>query len=390
MIFLSAYAIAKNEAHNIQRALASIRPYVDEVVIVDTGSTDNTVNIAQSYGARVEFFPWCDDFAAARNYALSLLNSEWILQFDADEEFVPPIETDLRKFLANRPPETRIGLLELLDAFEPNHCYNGFYPRLFRNLPNIRYHGRLHELLLIDGRSPSRQSIERFTNCSLRHYGYGAESVNLLRKNTERNIPLVERIDREEGLSLYLLHYLCDLYESIGNFTEVLRCYERATEELLPYVISGKKPDPFLWTPTWLYNLGVDCLDRLGDNETLLAICQCGLNWCFDYPPILNLTGRAIAEMGFHLGALPYFQASIKLCEGVECGQFPTSVDFYEPIDYQGNWLQAQYNLGVCNLEMQQWSESIRAFEAILSRSPDHQPARDRLASIPSDCLNCF
>ena len=80
--------IVKNEKHNLPRCLDSAKPYVDEIIVVDTGSVDGTPEIAAEYGAKVSYFEWCDDFAAARNYAISQISGDWILMLDADEELV--------------------------------------------------------------------------------------------------------------------------------------------------------------------------------------------------------------------------------------------------------------------------------------------------------------
>jgi glycosyltransferase involved in cell wall biosynthesis len=85
---LSFCTIVKNESANLARCLESVRPFVDEMVVVDTGSTDDTVAIAQSYGATVHSFSWCDNFAVARNYACSQVSGDWILVLDADEELI--------------------------------------------------------------------------------------------------------------------------------------------------------------------------------------------------------------------------------------------------------------------------------------------------------------
>ena len=77
--------IIRNEQYYLADCLDSIKEIVDEIVIVDTGSTDQGKNIAQSFGARVFDFPWCDDFAAARNESLRHSRGEWILYIDADE-----------------------------------------------------------------------------------------------------------------------------------------------------------------------------------------------------------------------------------------------------------------------------------------------------------------
>ena len=77
--------IVKNEERALARCLESVRNWVGEMVVVDTGSTDGTVGIAESLGARVSYFPWCDDFSAARNAALDQVTSEWVLVLDGDE-----------------------------------------------------------------------------------------------------------------------------------------------------------------------------------------------------------------------------------------------------------------------------------------------------------------
>lgn len=82
--------IVKNEEAILANCLRSVRDWVDEMVVVDTGSTDGTVALAESFGARVEHFTWCDDFAAARNYALEFVKTPWLLTLDADDILLNP------------------------------------------------------------------------------------------------------------------------------------------------------------------------------------------------------------------------------------------------------------------------------------------------------------
>ena len=89
MITISLCMIVKNEQDTLPRCLDSVQGLIDEIVIVDTGSTDRTVEIAKTYTDRVETFPWCDDFAAARNFSFSLARKEYCLWLDADDVFLP-------------------------------------------------------------------------------------------------------------------------------------------------------------------------------------------------------------------------------------------------------------------------------------------------------------
>ena len=97
---LSVCLIVKNEERFIRQCLASVKDFADQIVVVDTGSTDRTVAIAKEFGAEIHEFKWCDDFSAARNAALQHVTGEWVLSFDADEEL---------------PTENRAAFLKLLE-----------------------------------------------------------------------------------------------------------------------------------------------------------------------------------------------------------------------------------------------------------------------------------
>jgi glycosyltransferase involved in cell wall biosynthesis len=100
---LSLCMIVKNEENNIRRALMTVKPVVDEMIVVDTGSTDRTKDIAQELGAKVYDFPWTDSFAEARNYSLSKATGDWILILDADEVISPSDHEKLRKLISKEP-----------------------------------------------------------------------------------------------------------------------------------------------------------------------------------------------------------------------------------------------------------------------------------------------
>src|SRR5207249_480278 len=86
---LSLCMIVRDEEPRLPSCLESIAPYVDEIVVVDTGSTDRTREVARDWGARVYEMPWPDSFAAARNQSLELARGSWILRMDADDEITP-------------------------------------------------------------------------------------------------------------------------------------------------------------------------------------------------------------------------------------------------------------------------------------------------------------
>ena len=108
---ISACYIVKNEAENLKRSLSSIQGQADEVVVVDTGSTDQTVSVAEDFETRIYSFAWQDDFASARNYALSKITGDWILLLDADEYFSADTSCNIRKVIGAYGESSCNGLL---------------------------------------------------------------------------------------------------------------------------------------------------------------------------------------------------------------------------------------------------------------------------------------
>lgn len=96
-MILSLCLIAKNEEKALPQCLNSVKDVVEEMVVLDTGSCDRTVEIARQFGAKVHHFTWCNDFSAARNEALKYVSGDWVLVLDADEILVPEIVPDLQQ-----------------------------------------------------------------------------------------------------------------------------------------------------------------------------------------------------------------------------------------------------------------------------------------------------
>ncbi len=136
--------IVRNEAERLERCLASVAGFVDEMVVVDTGSGDGTPEIAAACGARVHHLDWPGDFAPARNHALDLVSGDWVLVLDADEWLRPEARAPLRA-LMEQPRVLLVNLLrqELGAAQSPYSSVS----RLFRRHPAIRWGRRYHAMV---------------------------------------------------------------------------------------------------------------------------------------------------------------------------------------------------------------------------------------------------
>lgn len=209
--------IARDEARCIERCLLSARDAVDEMVVLDTGSSDDTVARAESAGARVHRGRWRDDFAAARNASLQLTDADWALVLDADEW----IAGGLPALQALRTaPAQFVGVITVTNLFGP--VLDGasespsWIPRI---LPRgARYTGRFHE-------QPQSPWPRRRIALEIRHDGY-LEPVQ--RAKRERNKRLLARALAEQPDDAYLVYQAGKDFELRGEFVAALSCYQRA------------------------------------------------------------------------------------------------------------------------------------------------------------------
>jgi glycosyltransferase involved in cell wall biosynthesis len=168
---LTVCLITKNEERFLGRCLASIRELAHQIVVVDTGSTDRTVEIAREHGAEVSSFEWCDDFSAARNAALARATGDWILALDADEELPADQHGNLLKLMGET--SAMAFRLPMMDAGREEEGVS-YLPRLFRNAPGLFFAGRIHEHAFgsVETRRREWGLDNKFGDARLLHHGY--------------------------------------------------------------------------------------------------------------------------------------------------------------------------------------------------------------------------
>jgi glycosyltransferase involved in cell wall biosynthesis len=182
-IILSACLIVKNEEQRLPQCLESLRSHVDEIIIVDTGSSDRTISIAKKYQARVFHFDWCDNFSQARNFAIAKAKGKWILVIDADEVLEQSAIATLQEVI-QRDDCLAVNLLRT--EIGATQAPYSLVLRLFRNHPAITFTGFYHES--IDQSVVDLQSEEpdwKVLNIEvpvLLHYGYTNSEIQLKHK----------------------------------------------------------------------------------------------------------------------------------------------------------------------------------------------------------------
>lgn len=229
--------IARDEAPRIGRALASARAHVDEMWVLDTGSRDATVAVAEAAGARVAHFVWVDDFAAARNAALALTDADWCLVLDADEWLAGGCEA-LAELRGQAP--TFVGCVRIdSDTDDGTGGTQQAATWISRVLPRgVRYAGRVHE-------QPQHALPVRRLPLVLAHTGYRADA---LAAKAGRNRRLLEQEVAEHPGDAYAWYQLGKDHDVYQRPADALGCFARAQA-----LLAGATDAP----PAWLHDLVV-------------------------------------------------------------------------------------------------------------------------------------
>ena len=243
MSHIAAVVIAKNEARCIERCLKSVAPYVDKMVVLDTGSTDRTVEIARAAGAQVYTSDWRDDFSYARNRSLELADAAWNLVLDADEWMEAGGES-LRDMAARGTAQ--LGVVTLHNAFALDGRTHYDQSQVTRFLPRgTRYTGRIHE-------QPSLDAPRVLMPVILGHDGYMPAQM---KTKTSRNLDLLEMERKLKPQDGYIHYQIGKEKELARDFAAACDYYQQAFQYSPP-----QTGYTHALVVGWLY-----CLGKSGD-----------------------------------------------------------------------------------------------------------------------------
>ena len=223
---LSVCMIVMNEERFLGQCLSSVKDIADEIIVIDTGSTDRTVEIAREHGAQVGHFEWCNDFAAARNASIAPATGDWILFLDADEELDTIEKAALPQFLN----QTQFSLYRLpLINTHTGEKSKSYVPRLFRNLPGLKFFGIVHEgvLTYVEKICSPWQLDIGFCNLKILHHGY-APTVMLEKNKIQRNHDLLREAIRQNPNEFYFHMQLGLELGRMGKKDEAFQEYSEA------------------------------------------------------------------------------------------------------------------------------------------------------------------
>lgn len=302
---ISACVIAKNEQDCISRCLQSIQAIVDEIILVDTGSSDNTVELAEGFGARIFHYAWNDDFAAARNYALDQASSQWIIFLDADEyidaDKAGNIRPLLNKLHGNRKIHAITCVMRHTSGWDGPYMGLTQAVRIYRNSPQIRYCGRIHEsickgMLPVQGMSVGENIL------TVHHTGY---TETALTEKSLRNLAYLEKDLADHTTNQYTYYYLSQSYLNLGE-------HEKAIHFARQALADDRIASTFIAYKPYVYML--KSLKLLGSSkQTELAQTLAEALQKFPHhPEILYFAGLQHFAAGHFARALAYFLQTLQ------------------------------------------------------------------------------
>ncbi len=269
-VTVSACLIVRDEEANLGLCLEALAPYVDEICVVDTGSTDRTLEIARAHGARTDSLQWTGDFSRARNASLELATCDWVLVVDADELLDPESAVGLRALLEDDTAQAWLvwvdNLMELPEEGVAPEVRSVAIPRLFRRRPELRYSRPVHESIM-DSLVALGAPDPELSGLRLVHSGYLPEVVRQ-RGKRERNLAILSDLHESAPEDLFNSYKLATTLLSMEEDSQALAILREAWE-IAADLSSGRRARlpflPLLASELVRLELGVGELSRAHD-----------------------------------------------------------------------------------------------------------------------------
>lgn len=358
---VSLCMIVRNEERVLGDCLRTAKPHVDEIILVDTGSTDRTVEIAQEHGAKVFHFPWCDDFSAARNVSLEHATGDWLFWMDADDTLPEECGKMLRELVWLA--EDRVTGFLMQVHIPPAPGENGFtvvdHVKLFRNLPGMRFEGRIHEQIL----EPLYRlggTVER-TNLYVVHSGYDYSPEGQARKR-ERDLTILAK-DLAERPEHPFVHFNIGMtHHHLKNYDLAIPALRRSLELSKPYESTVRK----------VYAMLAGCHLDKGETAEAREWLDKGLALFPADPEMLFRGGNVYKEAGDIAAAE---RCLTQVLANRETGHI-------DSIDVSMTGYKARHNLALLYQETGRYAEAETHWRAALSENPGFVPSWLGLAEL--------
>ncbi|MDA0267224.1 MAG: tetratricopeptide repeat protein [Cyanobacteria bacterium] len=377
---LSLCMIVKDEAAQLPQALHSVSAHVDEMIVVDTGSTDATVTVAEAAGAQVFAYEWTNDFAAARNAALGYATGDWILVLDADERLTPAGQTLLKQIQAGKPLGG-VDLASILMVTVIRHELGAeqspysAVSRLFRNHADIRFNRPYHETVddsvaALQQREAAWQVVT-LAETALAHTGYQATAI-AQRDKFNRAQTLMAAYLADHPHDPYICNKLGALYGQAGDWDK--------GRTLLEQGLRGDHGDPIDPSTAYELHYHLGLADRARDD---LASAEQHYRTALEQPILETLKLGAYINLGSLLkvqqdlpGAIACFEQAVAIAPDFAVAHYnlgvahrargylePAIAAYTKAINLNPAYAEAYQNLGVVLFKLGKLPESLESFQ---------------------------
>ncbi|MDA1275118.1 MAG: glycosyltransferase [Verrucomicrobia bacterium] len=353
---LSVCLIVKDEEEHIGRCLASVKNIAGQIVVVDTGSSDKTVDIAKEHGAEVYHFEWNDNFSDARNKGHEYARGDWVLILDADEELSADSH---QKILDDMSAENILGYRIPICNLHESEDSVTYVPRLFRNAPALFFVGRVHEQIYasVIARKSDWGMDAVLGTARIVHHGYDPGLVKR-RQKVRRNLRLLERaIEEMPNEAALIMNYGLDLVND-GRLEEGLVQYRKAFKVMEPHPAAAILPEvrERLLTIFGVHLLRAERFDEVVDVMTSRLARDCGPTASIHF-----LAAAALMKLGRPGEAIS--QLKDCLVKRSESTLTPPC-----PQIFKGG---PRHLLAECFCKLAQFSDAETEFKEALKESPD-------------------
>ena len=298
---LSLCMIVKDEEQLLPSCLESVKSFIDEIIIVDTGSTDRTILIAEQYGAKIWNILWEDDFSKARNVALEHATGDWILQLDADEQIEKQDIGQLLSLISNNEEEAYF--LQIVNHKSETSGDNIIFPsvRMWRNRIEYRFKGALHEQIAasIVKYNPAKPLI--LTPIRIHHYGY-SEKIIQEKKKSDRNLKIALAEVERYPKSSFTHYNLAMEFSRMKQYDNAIREFHLSIDNLLD--------QHELWVPSLFRNLAGTLMAVKQYKEAIDTLDK-GLHYFPDYIDLLFQKASCHFELKEYPRAIGLFHQCI-------------------------------------------------------------------------------
>lgn len=356
---VSLCMIVRDNEAIIEACLTSVRPWVDELIVVDTGSMDRTPELCRQLGAQVFDFPWCDDFSAARNESLRHATGDWIFWMDSDDQIDPVQGQRLRDLVRSKhAPECLGYVLQVHCPADDGHQATVVdHVKLFRNGRGLQFEHRIHEQILPSIRRAGG-SVE-FREIHVVHHGSRQTPEQRSRK-LERDFRILQQDLREHPDHPFILFNLGMTCDDAGMYAQAI--------DYLEHCLCVSHPDESHVRKAW--SILVNSLRLSGDPQRAIQKATSGLE---RYPDDV--------ELRFRLAVL--LQQTGDAQDAV--GQYKQLLNQTEPRRFQSRdnsitGYKLHHNLALAYDQLGMASDAARHWESALSLSPESEAAQIEVA----------